>query len=79
MNEVAAGGTNPLIGAGLLPFVPPSVTAITKIVVVLGLVCQALGMQQIPPNIVSIPFKLMLFIAVDGWTQLIQELVLTSR
>lgn len=58
MNEVAAAGADPLllitvlIGVGLLPFVALSVTAFTKIVVVLGLVRQALGVQQIPPNMV---------------------------
>jgi len=58
MNEVASAGTDPLllvsvlVGVGVLPFVALSVTAFTKIVVVLGLVRQALGTQQIPPNMV---------------------------
>jgi type III secretion protein R len=46
---------------------------------VIGTVLMALGMQMVSPNIVSIPFKLMLFVAVDGWTHLIQGLVLTYR
>ncbi len=46
---------------------------------VVGTILMALGMQMVSPNIVSIPFKLMLFVAVDGWTHLIQGLVLTYR
>ena len=46
---------------------------------VVGTVLMALGMQMVSPNIISIPFKLMLFVAVDGWTHLIQGLVLTYR
>ena len=37
---------------GLLPFVAMMVTSYTKIVVVLGLLRQALGVQQVPPNMV---------------------------
>lgn len=46
---------------------------------VIGTVLMAMGMQMVSPNIVSIPFKLMLFVAVDGWSHLIQGLVLTYR
>jgi type III secretion protein R len=46
---------------------------------VIGTVLMALGMQMVSPNVVSVPFKLMLFVAVDGWTHLIQGLVLTYR
>ena len=27
----------------------------------------ALGMMMMPPNVVSLPFKLLLFVLVDGW------------
>jgi type III secretion protein R len=37
---------------GLIPFVAMLITSYTKIVVVLGLLRQALGVQQVPPNIV---------------------------
>jgi type III secretion protein R len=46
---------------------------------VVGTILMAMGMQMVSPNIVSIPFKLMLFVAVDGWAHLIQGLVLTYR
>jgi type III secretion protein R len=37
----------------------------------------ALGMMQIQPTTIAIPFKLMLFVFVDGWTKIVQGLVLT--
>lgn len=53
--------------------------AFVAVDLVIGTVLMALGMQMVSPNIVSIPFKLLLFVAVDGWTHLIQGLVLTYR
>jgi len=41
-----------LIAVGLLPFMALMVSSFTKIVVVLGLLRQALGTQQVPPNMV---------------------------
>ena len=35
----------------------------------------ALGMQMTSPNQVSLPFKLLLFVAIDGWGLLAQVLV----
>jgi type III secretion protein R len=35
----------------------------------------ALGMQMMSPNQVSLPFKLLLFVAIDGWGLLAQALV----
>jgi type III secretion protein R len=37
----------------------------------------ALGMMMLAPTMVSLPFKLLLFILISGWTQLIHGLVLT--
>ena len=39
----------------------------------------ALGMQMMNPTQVSLPFKLLLFVAVDGWGQLAQALVAGYR
>ena len=38
-------------------------------------VLMAMGMMMLPPVIVSMPFKLMLFVLVDGWTLLIGSMV----
>jgi type III secretion protein R len=39
----------------------------------------ALGMMMLSPNTVSLPFKLMLFVFLDGWAKLVHGLVLTYR
>jgi flagellar biosynthetic protein FliP len=38
-------------------------------------VLMALGMMMLPPAVVSLPFKILLFVLVDGWTLLMQGLV----
>ena len=40
-------------------------------------ILQALGMMMMSPTQVSLPFKLLLFVFVGGWTHLIHGLVLT--
>lgn len=37
----------------------------------------ALGMMMLSPTTVSLPFKLMLFVFIDGWSKLVHGLVLT--
>ena len=37
----------------------------------------SMGMMMLPPVMISIPFKLLLFIMVDGWNLLIKALVMT--
>ncbi len=39
----------------------------------------SLGLSQVTPTIVAIPFKLLLFVALDGWSELMHGLVLTYR
>jgi type III secretion protein R len=39
----------------------------------------ALGMMMLSPTTVSLPFKLMLFVSLDGWAKLVHGLVLTYR
>jgi len=38
---------------------------------------QALGMMMLSPTTISLPFKLLLFVLIDGWSKLIHGLVLT--
>ena len=40
-------------------------------------ILMALGMQQVAPNIVSVPFKLLMFVALDGWFKIVNGLILT--
>lgn len=42
---------------------------------VIAAVLMALGMMMLPPVVVSLPFKILLFILVDGWVLLLQGLV----
>jgi flagellar biosynthetic protein FliP len=37
----------------------------------------SMGMMMLPPSLVSLPFKLLLFVMVDGWYLLVQSLVLS--
>lgn len=45
--------------------------------IIVTVVLMALGMMMVSPTILSVPFKLMLFIFVDGWSKLIHGLILT--
>ena len=40
-------------------------------------ILMALGMMMVSPTTISLPFKLLLFVLVDGWARLIHGLVLT--
>jgi flagellar biosynthetic protein FliP len=42
---------------------------------VVASVLMAMGMMMVSPSIVSLPFKLMLFVLVDGWQLLLGSLV----
>ncbi|MDO5565750.1 MAG: hypothetical protein Q4G59_03765, partial [Planctomycetia bacterium] len=33
------------------------------------------GMMMLPPVVVSLPFKLMLFVMMDGWTLIVKMLL----
>ena len=55
---------------GFLIFIPFLV-----IDLIIANVLLALGMIMLSPTIVSLPFKLLIFVAVDGWTLIIKGLV----
>jgi flagellar biosynthetic protein FliP len=35
----------------------------------------AMGMMMVPPVVISLPFKIMLFVLIDGWSLLIGSMV----
>ena len=35
----------------------------------------SMGMMMLPPTLISLPFKILLFVLVDGWDLIIQSLV----
>lgn len=39
----------------------------------------SMGMMMLPPMMISLPFKLLLFILVDGWNLLVQTLITSFR
>ena len=55
---------------GFLLFVP-----FLMIDMVVASILMAMGMMMLPPIIVSLPFKILLFVLVDGWTLVIGSLV----
>ena len=44
---------------------------------VVASVLMSMGMMMLPPIMVSLPFKILLFVLVDGWNLLIQSLVVS--
>jgi type III secretion protein R len=59
---------------GFLLFLP-----FVVIDLVVSNVLLAMGMMMVSPVMISMPLKLFLFVMADGWTRLIQGLVLTYR
>ncbi len=47
--------------------------------IVIANVLLAMGLSQVTPTNVAIPFKLLLFVTMDGWSRLVHGLVLTYR
>lgn len=46
---------------------------------IVAAVLMSMGMFMLPPMMVSLPFKLMLFVLADGWSLVIQNLVMSFR
>lgn len=57
---------------GFLLFIPFLI-----IDMVVSNILQAMGMFMLSPTMISLPFKLLLFVMVDGWALLIQQLVMS--
>jgi flagellar biosynthetic protein FliP len=59
---------------GFVVFIPFLVVDI-----VVSAILMSLGMVMLPPSIVSLPFKLLLFVLVDGWSLIVTTLIGTYR
>ena len=82
-----------LLALGVLAQLPPGLVpaisiiggffllylAFTVIDLVIANVLLAMGLSQVTPTNVAIPFKLLLFVSLDGWSRLVHGLVLTYR
>lgn len=44
---------------------------------VIASVLMSMGMMMIPPTLISLPFKLLLFVLVDGWTLVVHALLVS--
>lgn len=44
---------------------------------IVSAILMALGMAMVPPITISVPFKLFLFVSIEGWTKLFHSLVLS--
>ena len=42
---------------------------------VVSAILMAMGMMMLPPTVVALPFKLVLFVLVDGWSLIVESLV----
>ena len=62
------------IGAPVLGEAVTPVTVRILIALVLA-VLMAMGMMMLSPPVISLPFKLLLFVLVDGWTLTVNTLV----
>lgn len=47
--------------------------------IVVASVLMAMGMMMLPPAMISLPFKVLLFILADGWSLIIQSIIKTFR
>jgi flagellar biosynthesis protein FliP len=47
--------------------------------IVVASVLMSMGMFMLPPAMIALPFKLLLFVLVDGWSLIVQGLVASFR
>lgn len=90
--EIKEINTDKLLGLGLQVIVPAFVTSELKRAFLIGFLLylpfmvidmivastlMSMGMVMLPPSMISLPFKLMLFVVVDGWS-LVMEMLIKS-
>lgn len=46
---------------------------------VVASILMAMGMMMLPPAMISLPFKILFFIMIDGWSLIIENVILTFR
>ncbi|NWQ39658.1 flagellar type III secretion system pore protein FliP [Bacillus sp. EB106-08-02-XG196] len=59
---------------GFLIFIPFII-----IDMIIASVLMAMGMMMVPPSLISLPFKILLFILVDGWNLVVQSLFVSFK
>lgn len=91
-DEITEVNTQQLLNLGLEVVVPAFVTSELKRAFLIGFLLflpflvidmivsstlMSMGMVMLPPSMISLPFKLMLFVVVDGWS-LVMEMLIKS-
>ncbi len=61
-------------GIGFLLYIPFIV-----IDMVVASVLMAMGMMMLPPVVISMPFKILIFVVVDGWLMIVESLIVSFR
>ncbi|MGC8480306.1 MAG: flagellar type III secretion system pore protein FliP [Acidimicrobiales bacterium] len=46
---------------------------------VVASILMSMGMMMLPPSLISLPFKILLFVLVDGWTLVVHTLLVSYR
>jgi flagellar biosynthesis protein FliP len=59
---------------GFLIFIP-----FVVIDMIVASILMAMGMMMLPPSLISLPFKILLFILVDGWHLVVQSLFVSFK
>ena len=60
--------------AGFLIFLP-----FLLIDIIVSTTLMSMGMMMLPPAMISLPFKILLFISVDGWNLLFESIAKSFR
>ncbi len=42
---------------------------------VIAVLVMSMGMMMLPPTVISLPFKILFFVLIDGWNMLVSGLV----
>ena len=84
LRRFAESGANPIVMAGFAFATALNEVAAdypdTKFVIidmVVSNILLAMGAMMVPPMLVSLPLKILLFVAADGWSRLLQSLILS--
>ncbi|WP_284036420.1 flagellar type III secretion system pore protein FliP [Neobacillus sp. 114] len=59
---------------GFLIFIP-----FVVIDMIVSSILMAMGMMMVPPSLISLPFKILLFVLVDGWHLVVQSLFVSFK
>ena len=43
--------------------------------IVISSMLMSLGMAMLPPNVISLPFKIIFFVIIDGWRLIVENLI----